>query len=494
MRPPTRAVLVAVGGGCCAFALTLFLVRGEGVAATIAAVSAQVLGDIASVGLASVVALRSTGIARAAWSCIAGAFAFWLLSDSGYLAATVTGRDLGLTSLADIGWVGYVVLILAAVALIYLMLRPERGWHGALDTLALASALCAMVWAISLGPLALTERIGTVATTLSLLYPASALIAAMAVAWLVLRTRGGPLWLRWGLAALVVQFAGEATFLAQVAGDDDREYFVLAWVLFAATSWLWAIAAHVRLSAPAAEPSRDENPAPPIWSDTVPVVATLTAVGVLAWPHGALGAVIFTAAALASVRLIIANRTNARLLSERHAESLTDPLTGAHNRRALDRELSVLTARSRRSGAKLSAVAIDLDGFKAVNDTRGHVHGDRLLAAVVDAMGSQLRAGDLLFRVGGDEFVVLLPDTPADEALVVAERLRVAAGEAAVALAAGVTASIGVAEGPTRRSPPEALLADADRALYRAKELGRDRVMLSPLPRLSEQGATITGA
>lgn len=494
IRPTSRALLVALGGGACALALALLVVAGEGTSAAIAAVSAQVLGDIAAVGLASLVALRSTGITRAAWSCVAGAFAFWLLSDSGYLAALVTGRDLGIASAADVGWVGYVVMILAAVTLIYVKLRPERGWQGALDTLALACALCALVWAVSLGPLALTERIGTVATALSLLYPASALVAAMAVAWLVLRTRGGPPWLRWALAALVVEFAGEATFLAQLAGDENREHFVVPWLLFAATSWLWALAALTHLSVPANEREGEEAQAPPIWTDTIPVVATLTAVGVLAWPKGLLGAVIFTAAALAAVRLIVANRANARLLAERQAESITDPLTGVRNRRALERELGMLTARSRRSGTKLTALAIDLDDFKAVNDTRGHVYGDRLLVTIAGAMQMQLRAGDLLFRVGGDEFVALLPDTPAEEAIVVADRLRVAARDAASALDTGVTASVGLAEGPTRWSPPEALLDDADRALYRAKGHGRDRVMLSPLPRLSEQGAAVTGA
>jgi diguanylate cyclase (GGDEF)-like protein len=470
----------------------LLIADGEANPAATAAVSAQVLGDIAVVGLASLVALRSSGVTRAAWSCIAGAFAFWLLSDSGYLAAVVTGRDLGIASIADVGWVGYAVLILVAVTLIYVKLRPERGWQGALDTLALACALCALVWAVSLGPHSLTERIGTVATTLSILYPASALVAAMAVAWLALRTRGGPAWLRWALAALVVEFAGEVTFLAQLVGNEDREHFVVPWVLFAATSWLWAIAAHARLTAPEAEREGEETPAPPMWTDTVPAVATLTAVGVLAWPQGLLGAVIFIAAALAAMRLIVANRANVRLLGERHKESLTDPLTGIRNRRGLDRALGVLTARSRRSGAKLSAVAVDLDGFKAVNDTRGHVYGDRLLVSVAGAMQRQLRAGDLLFRVGGDEFVALLPDTPAGEAVVVAERLRLAARDAASQLETGVTASIGVAEGPTRWSPPETLLADADRALYGAKEGGRDRVMASPLPRNSEQGITVT--
>ena len=485
-------MLVSLGGGSCAIAVMLLVAGGEAVAAATAAVVAQVLGDIAVVGLASLVALRSAGVTRAAWACIAGAFAFWLLSDSGYLAAIVTGTDLGIASVADVGWMAYVVLILVAVTLIYVKLRPERGWQGALDTLALACALCALVWTVSLGPLSLTERIGTVATTLSVLYPASALVAAMAVTWLALRTRGGPPWLRWALAALIVEFAGEAMFLAQLVGNEDREHFVVPWVLFAATSWLWALAAHARLSAPAADSEGEEAPAPPMWTDTVPVVATITAVGVLAWPHGLLGAVIFTAAALAAVRLIVANRANVRLLGERHEESLTDPLTGVRNRRGLDRELGVLTARSRRSGAKMAALAIDLDAFKTVNDTRGHVYGDRLLVSLAGAMQRQLRAGDLLFRVGGDEFVALLPDTPAEEAVVVAERLRVAARDAASHVDTGVTASIGVAEGPTRWSPPETLLADADRALYGAKEGGRDRVVASPLPRNSEQGITVT--
>jgi diguanylate cyclase (GGDEF)-like protein len=481
-RWTSRAALAAAGGGTCGLALAVLMLAGEGTYAAVAAVGAQVLGDLAAIGLASLVAWRSTGITRAAWSAIAGAFGFWLLSDSGYLAAMLAGAQTPLASAADIGWVGYVALMLTAITLIYVKLRPERDWQGVLDTLALAAALCALVWAVAIGPLSLSERLGTVAATLSLLYPASALIAVLAVGWLALRTGGGPPWLRWALTALAVGFAGEVAFLARVAGDENADHFVIAWILYAASSWLWALAAHTRLRTPSAEREDEGWSAPPVWTDAIPAAATLTAVAVLAWPQGALGAVVLTATALAAMRLIAANRANARLLAERHAESLTDPLTGALNRRALARELAVLTARSRRSGARLTALAIDLDDFKEVNDTRGHLHGDRLLTSLAAAMQGRLRAGDVLFRVGGDEFVALLPDTSADEALTVAERLRGAVGAAAAALGTSVTVSIGIAEGPAGGPEAHSLLDAADRALYRAKEGGRDRVTLASWP------------
>jgi diguanylate cyclase (GGDEF)-like protein len=148
----------------------------------------------------------------------------------------------------------------------------------------------------------------------------------------------------------------------------------------------------------------------------------------------------------------------------------TDPLTGAANRRAWDEELSLALVRGARDGLPLSMAIIDLDDFKGFNDRHGHQAGDRLLKESAAAWRSILRASDVLARIGGDEFGVLLPGCALDMAASIADRLR-----AAVPASAGC--SLGVAVWDGRESAAE-LVARADRALYEAKEQGRDRVVV----------------
>jgi diguanylate cyclase (GGDEF)-like protein len=148
----------------------------------------------------------------------------------------------------------------------------------------------------------------------------------------------------------------------------------------------------------------------------------------------------------------------------------TDPLTGAANRRAWDEELSLALVRGARDGLPLSMAIIDLDDFKGFNDRNGHQAGDRLLKESAAAWRSILRASDVLARIGGDEFGVLLPGCALDMAASIADRLR-----AAVPASAGC--SVGVAVWDGRETAAE-LVARADGALYDAKEQGRDRVVV----------------
>jgi two-component system, cell cycle response regulator len=154
-----------------------------------------------------------------------------------------------------------------------------------------------------------------------------------------------------------------------------------------------------------------------------------------------------------------------------------DALTGLLNRRAILAQLAGTVSGARRHGHPLSVAMVDLDGFKAINDEHGHAAGDAVLVSAVRAMRAHLRAEDQLGRLGGEEFLVLLPDTRSDAATHVAEKLReeVAAAPGPVP----VTCSIGVAtwDGET----PELLLRRADEALYAAKDAGRDRVIAATL-------------
>jgi diguanylate cyclase (GGDEF)-like protein len=162
-----------------------------------------------------------------------------------------------------------------------------------------------------------------------------------------------------------------------------------------------------------------------------------------------------------------------RLLSD------LDPLTGAHSRQAMLVELEREAARARRTGAPLCLALADLDHFKRINDTLGHAAGDRVLSTAAGRLLSHVRPYDTVFRYGGEEFLLCLPNADLAAAAAICDRLRAAVAEAPVEIdghgAVAVTASIGVAalqSGPVR----EAIEA-ADRALYAAKRAGRDRVV-----------------
>jgi diguanylate cyclase (GGDEF)-like protein len=157
-----------------------------------------------------------------------------------------------------------------------------------------------------------------------------------------------------------------------------------------------------------------------------------------------------------------------------------DRLTEVPNRRELEEQLGRLQSASARHHQPLSALVVDVDHFKRVNDQHGHAAGDEVLRDLVRRMSSKLRQEDVLGRWGGEEFVVLLPNTSRTGALIAAERMRSAAAAEAVVLSDGrevrATVSIGCA---TSSFPPDAeLIERADAALYEAKRSGRDRVAI----------------
>lgn len=157
-----------------------------------------------------------------------------------------------------------------------------------------------------------------------------------------------------------------------------------------------------------------------------------------------------------------------------------DPLTGLANRRTFEEALRREVARARRSGAPLAVAALDVDHFKRVNDAHGHPAGDAVLAAVAARAAAALRAGDLLARVGGEEFAALLPGAGLAAAAEVAERVRAAIAGApleADGRSLSVTASLGCAALEPSDPDGAALLARADARLYQAKRAGRDRVV-----------------
>jgi diguanylate cyclase (GGDEF)-like protein len=160
------------------------------------------------------------------------------------------------------------------------------------------------------------------------------------------------------------------------------------------------------------------------------------------------------------------------------AQTITDPLTGAFNRRHMDQQLGVCVASAEAAPPVESLLVIDIDHFKRINDTHGHDVGDEVLRKVVTAVASRKRRSDLLFRMGGEEFLLLLPGAPLDQAQKIAEELRQRLAHAELLPGEPVTVSIGVSA-LRRGQTADAWIKSADTALYRAKRSGRNRVVLA---------------
>lgn len=168
---------------------------------------------------------------------------------------------------------------------------------------------------------------------------------------------------------------------------------------------------------------------------------------------------------------------NSRLYSRALQRSRLDELTGLFNRRHFEERLDEEVSRHARKGSSFSIVILDLDSFKTYNDMYGHPMGDRLLKRIGELLNTHIRTGDQAFRYGGDEFVLILPESAWEEAQTVAERIKERIGDQN--RKSGVTCSIGLASYPSDAVMPRELVDIADTALYYAKMTGGNRVYLS---------------
>lgn len=207
-----------------------------------------------------------------------------------------------------------------------------------------------------------------------------------------------------------------------------------------------------------------------------------------------------SAALTVTVAAILAwRRRNDEALARLNALAVEDPLTGLANRRAFDAELAHATARAERDGTPLSVLLVDIDRFKAINDTRGHQAGDRVLVTAASVLREAVRRADVVARVGGDEFALLLYACPEEEAVRIALDVVVSLRESDHD-GPPITASCGVATAPPITAAPDAMIAAADGALYRAKREGRNGTAVASrpshgtAPARSEVSASPTGA
>lgn len=282
-----------------------------------------------------------------------------------------------------------------------------------------------------------------------------------------------------------------AQFLPKLTGSNE------AWVMLRTTGSWQALVGTARESRGEIERSHESVVDRALMTDTAWASGEITAPGHLVIPMSAGGQPLgvlgipdaagpFTASrkrvlAMAAALLAISIR-NAQLFQDLRENSLRDTLTGCFNRTYALEVLDTELRRARRSHTPISLIMFDIDRFKDINDRYGHLCGDAVLAAVGARMREVLRGSDVKCRYGGEEFLVLLPETPIEGAKRVAETLRRALTEMPISWKAdtvAVSASFGVSAALSAEVDGTALIARADAALYRAKDQGRNCVRVS---------------
>ena len=285
-------------------------------------------------------------------------------------------------------------------------------------------------------------------------------------------------WLAAGFAALAVANAGEliglgpivvavgnlmflgagifvlvVAFLAWRRGNRAAGWFLFAWILLET----FAIVTSARL------------------------LFTRAASDEVLFYYGLPGSMV-ASAILTSLGVADRLRQQRHALTEAERRAKTDPLTGVLNRRSLLEQLDTACRSARANGLPVAVLFLDLDFFKAINDSYGHATGDACLAAIVGPIQAELRQSDVIGRYGGEEFIVVLSGADAAAAELIAERIRLRVSEQLIpghAAPIQLTCSIGVASSQPLGVWGEALIAQADTAVYAAKRLGRNRVQVA---------------
>jgi diguanylate cyclase (GGDEF)-like protein len=409
-----------------------------------------------------------------------------------YAVAVAGGGSMPFPSPTDLINLLFYPLMLAALAVA--VRRHVRGlavsvW---LDS-AVGSLGAVAVLAVVLRPVLDSARAGSqsLATMVAVAPPMFDLVLVATVAGIA-ALGGKRMGNRWGLLAvgLMVFAAADVVYALQVTADTYVAGTPLdaGWAIGLALVAMWVDGAE-RRDGPTTRPqtSATTRPTTAATALVVPVVATAAALGVLV--AGTQAPLSKLAVALAAVTLLAAaTRTQVAFRQLAHMADLQrvaalDPLTGVYNRRFGLHRLTEEFGRSIRSSDPLGVLMLDLDHFKAVNDTYGHLVGDRVLQAVVRATQQILREGDVLLRYGGEEFIIVLPGAGRDDLVKMAERVRRAVAEAEITEAGQripVTVSIGGSGLPNKNATnPQELIGVADVALYTSKETGRDRCVIA---------------
>jgi diguanylate cyclase len=436
------------------------LSRGSGVA------TAVVLPGATAVVAAALVVARLLWARgdRVMWTLLSTGLACSMLG--GVLALTVSHRSMGTVGPADVFGLGAYPLWYAA--LVVLGRRYLGGAHRSfwLDGLLIGLASASYVTALFLNEVALGGH-STVATLVTVAYPAADLaLVGVLLGTILMIGRPAPQSLIL-VAGLSATLAGDILRVGAVSGGATEltpavgQAWALGLLLIAIAAW--ARSAPGRLL-----------PVGGWWELTSPACMATMACAILVDDHFErlpTGAVVLAAATfLAALARLVWTLREVRSLALHRREALTDDLTGLPNRRALFRELDVLTAAGERSSRRVALLQLDLDGFKELNDTLGHAAGDDLLVAVSRRLEAVVPG--TLARLGGDEFAALVTDghDPRRVAEAIGQALDAPLDIDGVGVA--VTASVGIAQFPQDAQDARELARRADVAMYDAKRLG----------------------
>ncbi|MGY1683424.1 diguanylate cyclase domain-containing protein [Geodermatophilus sp. SYSU D01176] len=489
--PPRAATAIALTAAlACLLALALLPAR---IASDLSDVAQGVAALAAGLGVGWR-ARRCTGQrTRVAWVLVALACGSWALGEAVWCWYTLRSDIVPVPSLADVGFLGFSTLMAAG-----LLVHPAQGGRTAflqrmLDGVLTAGAVGLVSWLTTLG--AVAEDGGTGLTRLLLLaYPSTDVLLIVLTVLLLTRTGGRQPALYLVSAGVVALGVSDSAFAHLGAlGIYDGGLIDLGWIGGFLLIAVAGTCAEPRAVAPA--PSRaleDGAEGLTVSASTLPYVPVLvalmvvTAVTSLDRPLTEAEMMVACAVVLCLLaRQYLTVRDNVRLVRqlaarerEMRRQAFTDPLTGLANRTLFGDRLGHVLELHARDCRPAAVVFLDLDDFKAVNDSYGHAAGDEMLVRVAERITAATRAGDTVARLGGDEFAVLLED--ADDPLQTAARIRdalrprfsIAGAEHAV------HASLGVAV-VTADEPPvtaDILLARSDAAMYAAKRAGKARI------------------
>ncbi|GAA0224979.1 GGDEF domain-containing protein [Cryptosporangium japonicum] len=419
--------------------------------------------------------------ARVAWTLVAASqFMLFLGTVPTYLPPLIgDARPTSLGSLALIFAVQYPLLALGLVLLIRRR-TPTLDRAAALDAGIVTVSAALLSWVYLIYPMTADSALGVLDRAALVVFPFGDLLLLSIAARLVLGKGARPpsLWL---LGAALVGFT---------AADTLRSVESLAGATLVGGYWpetVWLVAS-ILLGTSVLHPGVRlvEEPSPAVvadagrWRLALLAVASLLAPATLLvqYLRGAPEHVPLIGTACALLFLLVLARMGGLVAAQREV-AITDGLTGLHTRRYVEHSLVMEGERALR-GVGLAVLLLDIDHFKSINDTHGHHGGDRVLREVADRLRVATRGGDLLGRYGGEEFVVLVPNTTPPIAREIAERVRRAIADVPVpvgpATSATVTVSIGVATMPEDATNVDELLLLADEGLYASKNSGRNRV------------------
>ncbi|MDQ1495025.1 MAG: hypothetical protein QOG69_1508 [Actinomycetota bacterium] len=407
---------------------------------------------------------------RATWVCFAAATASWTVGDLYSLIVVQYQNPVPSPSLADVGWLGFYPFAWCGIVL--LLRRHGRQIHANLWLDGLVAGLAAAAAAAVALPGIVTATggpVATVATNLS--YPVAdlVLLAAIVGAFAMFGWRPPRVWLLLG-AGMLVLVLSDTVYLLQVAKGTYYDGMTLdggwrvAFVLLALAAW---------------RPESGKAVARPVSRAAlvVPSVSSLLGLGLLTYGSlerlPAVTVVLAASCVLAGLARTALTLRDVKALGMARHEAHTDDLTGLANRRHFYSRLSqALEDPIADSG--LAVMIVDLDRFKQINDSLGHHVGDTLIHLVGQRLSSVLRAGDLLARVGGDEFAIIVAGADRDGAEAAAKRLRDALQAPFMLdqLTLHLDASFGIALVPEHGTDVDRLLQRADLAMYQAKSSG----------------------